>query len=108
MADLAVSEAAQGRGAGRELLERVKHESGPEVGVVVLLGIAAGGGGGFLRTGKDGMGEELFCASAGGGRVGGPETSHGASGDFGNGAGDGLVRPRGLLGFGFGLCSWVV
>lgn len=37
------------------------------------------------------MGEELFCASAGGGRVGGPETSHGASGGFGNGAGDGLV-----------------
>ena len=62
----------------------------------------------FLRTGKEGMGEELFCASAGGGRVGGPETSHGASGGFGNGAGDGLVRPRGLLGFGFGLCSWVV
>ena len=47
MADLAVSEAAQERGAGRELLERVKHESGPEVGVVVLLGSAAGGGGGF-------------------------------------------------------------
>ena len=47
MADLAVSEAAQERGAGRELLERVKHESGPEVGVVVLLGIAAGGRGGF-------------------------------------------------------------
>ena len=43
-ADLAVSEAAQGRGAGRELLERVKHESGPEVGAVVLLGSAAGGG----------------------------------------------------------------
>ena len=41
MADLAVSEAAQGRGARRELPERVKHESGPEVGVVVLLGSAA-------------------------------------------------------------------
>jgi len=34
--------------------------------------------GGGLRTGK-----ELFCAGAGGGRVGGPETSHGASGGFG-------------------------
>jgi hypothetical protein len=31
----------------------VKHESGPEVGVVVLLGSAAGGEGG-LRAGKDG------------------------------------------------------
>ena len=47
----------------------MKHESGLEVGVVVLLGSAAVWGGGGLRAGKNGKGEE-FCAGASGGRVG--------------------------------------
>ena len=44
-----------------------------------------------MRAGKDGKGEELFCAGAGGGRVGGSETSHGAFRRLWASASDGLV-----------------